>query len=222
MASTVDICNLALSHLGDVANVSSIEPPDGSVQAGLCARFYPIARDSLLETHTWNFAMKRQLLTPVTASWKEWDYAYAAPGDLLTIVAVQADENEDDYSTRFNPVDTTTVGPVIAAGNYVPRRYTVETNGTGNRVILTDQDDAQIRYVAKVTDTTKFSFNFVMALSWHLAGMLAGPIIKGDQGAAEARRCVQMMTMYLSEARRLDSEQSNTKPEHIVSWMANR
>ena len=33
MASNVDICNLALSLIGDVAKVSSITPPDGSVQS---------------------------------------------------------------------------------------------------------------------------------------------------------------------------------------------
>ena len=49
MASEVDICNLALGHLGDNATVASLNPPEGSVQAQHCARFYPIARDALLE-----------------------------------------------------------------------------------------------------------------------------------------------------------------------------
>ena len=35
MASDVDVCNLALSHIGDTANVASINPPDGSVQSAL-------------------------------------------------------------------------------------------------------------------------------------------------------------------------------------------
>jgi len=222
VTSAVDICNLALGHLGDVANVSSISPPDGSAQAAHCARFYPIARDTLLEQHPWNFAMRRSALATVSGTIPEWDYVYAAPADLLTIVAIQGNENEDDYSTRYAPTDTAITTPVIAAGQYVPRRYTVELDDFGNKVIRTDQDFAVIRYVAKVTDTTKFSPTFVMALSWHLAGMLAGPIIKGDQGAAEAKRCAQMMAFYLGEARRSDSIQSNTKPEHIVTWMANR
>ena len=222
MTSAVDICNLALGHLGDVANVSSISPPDGSAQAAHCARFYPIARDTLLEQHPWNFAMRRSALAAVSGTIPEWDYVYAAPADLLTVVAVQGDENEDDYSTRYAPADNVITAPTIAAGQYVPRRYTIELDANGSRVIRTDQESAQIRYVAKVTDTTKFSPTFIMALSWHLAGMLAGPIIKGDQGAAEAKRCAQMMAFYLGEARRSDSIQSNTKPEHIVTWMANR
>ena len=31
MASEIDICNLALSHLGDTATIASLDPPEGSV-----------------------------------------------------------------------------------------------------------------------------------------------------------------------------------------------
>ena len=56
MASVVDICNLALAHIGDDATVSSIDPPEGSAQAEHCKRFYAIARDTMLQMHNWNFA----------------------------------------------------------------------------------------------------------------------------------------------------------------------
>ena len=59
MASVVDICNLALAHLGDDATISSIDPPEGSAQAEHCKRFYTSARDTLLQLHPWNFASKR-------------------------------------------------------------------------------------------------------------------------------------------------------------------
>ena len=59
MSSEVAICNLALAHLGDSATVASIDPPEGSAQSEHCARFYPIARDALLEMHAWKFATRR-------------------------------------------------------------------------------------------------------------------------------------------------------------------
>ena len=62
MASEVDICNVALGHLGDEAAISAIDPPDGSVQASHCARIYPMARDELIEMHNWRFAVKRKAL----------------------------------------------------------------------------------------------------------------------------------------------------------------
>ena len=36
MASDVQICNIALAHLGDTATVASINPPEGSAQAEHC------------------------------------------------------------------------------------------------------------------------------------------------------------------------------------------
>lgn len=59
MASEVEISNLALSRIGDSATVSSINPPEGSAQAEHCQRFYPIARNSLLEMHAWSFCDRR-------------------------------------------------------------------------------------------------------------------------------------------------------------------
>jgi hypothetical protein len=87
---------------------------------------------------------------------------------------------------------------------------------------LTNQKQAVIRYHAKITDPTKFSPLFTITLSWHLASMLAGPVIKGDQGAAEAKRCITLMNLYLGKAMEADSNARKIKPEHIVSWIAGR
>jgi hypothetical protein len=226
MASVVDICNLALAHLGDEATVASISPPEGSAQAEHCARFYPIARDTLLQMHAWNFASRRASLAQVTMPYTMWKYAYAVPGDMMTAVAVLPPEAQNDYSTRFSPAEypyyNANFSPMLAAGQYVPQRYSIETDTLGNKVLYTDQENALLRYQALVNDPTKFDPLFTMALSWHLASMLAGPVIKGDQGAAEAKRCAQMMLMYLQQARASDANQRDVKVEHIVPWTSGR
>lgn len=223
MASEVDICNLALAHLGDTATVSSLAPPEGSAQAEHCARFYPIARNGLLEMHPWNFAMRRSAPPLLTSDWTEWDYAYALPSNTLNVIAVQASDATDDYSTRYGPTDTLMAStPIVMAGHYVPQPYTIETLSTGDLILYTDQKDAILRYTVLVTDPTKFSSLFTLALSWHLASMLAGPIIKGETGAAEAKRAAQMLTQYLLQAKMEDSQQRCSKPEHIVSWISGR
>ena len=79
-----------------------------------------------------------------------------------------------------------------------------------------------MRYQSLVTDTTTFSPLFVVTLSWHLASMLAGPIIKGDQGAAEAIRCTQVMVSYLTTAKQSDNLQRDITVEHIVPWTSGR
>ncbi len=226
MASEVDIANLALAHLGDNATIASLYPPEGSAQAEHCARFYPIARDTLLEMHTWDFATKRVNLALLDITMPEWDYVYARPNDAVQIISILPSDANDDYSTRYAPSDTLGYTannvPIGYAGMYVPQPFQTEIYTDGTQLVLSDQQNAVCRYIASVTDTTKFSALFTTTLSWHLASMIAGPVIKGDVGAAEAKRCANMASVYLGEARKSDSSQRQVKPNHIVNWVAGR
>ena len=201
MASEISICNLALSHLGDEATITSIDPPEGSAQAEHCAIFYPLARDSLLEMHSWKFSTRRANLAELTDNAFNWAKAYAEPNGALRILSVLEGMDSSEASTK--PFET------IA-------------NESGVPMILTDQPAATALYTVVVTDTTKYSPLFVMALSWHLASLLAGPILKGDVGAAEGKRCAQMMQMYLSKAMVSDAGQRRSTPQHNVGWISGR
>lgn len=201
MASEVDICNLALARLGDNATVASIDPPEGSAQAEHCARFYPVARDSLLEMHAWKFATRRVLLAQLTTDTWNWSFAYAEPTDALKLLAVL---------------------PASAASDANTQEYEAETNGSGAPIILTDQEGASLRYIAHATDTTVFSPLFVDALAWLLASYLSGPVLKGDAGAAMARACLQSFMLALSNAKVSDANQRKVRPEHTPAWIAGR
>ena len=222
MATEVDICNLALAHLGDDATIASLNPPEGSAQAEKAARFYPIARNSLLEMHTWNFAAKRGNIALTTNSLDQWDYAYVAPADMMSPVAIISPTAQNDYATRMSAGDTpggitSNYAPTIVAGQYTPQQFAVEGN-----LIYTNQENAVLRYQAFITDPSLFSPQFVVTLSWHLASMMAGPVIKGDQGAAEAKRCTQMMANYLTSAKQSDNLHRDITIEHIVPWTSGR
>lgn len=196
MASVIDICNIALAHLGDDASVASIDPPEGSAQAEHCARFYPIARDALLEMHDWNFATKRVTLAALAVDSFNWAYAYAKPNGVIRALAVL---------------------PPSASSYAESQDYEIDGD-----TILTNQDDAVLRYTSSVTDTTKFPPLFTEALTWLLASYLAGPVIKGDSGAAMARSCLQSFAIPFSTAKVSDANQQRTKPEHVPSWIAGR
>jgi len=222
MATEIDICNLALAHLGDDATIASIKPPEGSAQAEQAARFYPIARNTLLEFHTWNFASKRTTLATVNNTIDQWEYAYAAPADMITPLAILSPTAQNDYATRMSSGDTpggitSNFAPTILAGHYTPQQFVIEGN-----LIYTNQENALLRYQSLITDSTKFSPLFVVTLSWHLASMLAGPIIKGDQGRAESKRCTEIMTGYLTTAKQTDNLQRDVTVEHIVPWTSGR
>jgi hypothetical protein len=222
MTTAVDICNLALSYIGDQAKVTSLLGSDLSVQARHCVRYYPLALASILEMHHWGFATKRVALTEVTdgSDTDSWDYAYVLPADLLRAISVLPPGVGDDY-TQTIQVNTGIVS-LSYAGAVNPQRYDIEINSDGDRVLYTDQEEATLRYTTTVTDPAQFSSLFIMTLAWQLASMLAGALVKGDQGAAEALRCSKMMAGYLAEARASDGQQRQTTNQHIAPWMMGR
>ncbi len=172
MASVVDICNLSLAHLGDAASVSSISPSDGSAQADHCGRFYPIARDALLEVLAWNFATRRVVLattanTPPTA----WAYEYVFPGSCIRLHAVLPESGDEN----------------------APQNYMQGTDDDGRRVVWTNTESAVALYTHAITDTTKFTGLFTTTLSYLLASYLAGPITR-DAGTKKS-----MYQAYMTE-----------------------
>jgi len=212
MASEVDICNMALSNLGDSASVSSISPPEGSVQAENCSIFYPQARDSLLEMHSWNFATKRVRPSAITESGEfadstTWDYAYPLPADCLTVISVMDESMNDDYS---DPTSTL---------NYIPRQYQIEISGDGSKIIRTDIENMELRYVACIKNTALYSHLFISALSWHLTALLAGPILKGETGRKAALDAEKTMNYFFEKAKGVDTRQREVKPKHQVGWI---
>jgi hypothetical protein len=76
-----------------------------------------------------------------------------------------------------------------------------------------------MRHTLLVTDTAKFSPLFVEALTWLLASKLAGPVLKGDAGAAAAQACTRTFVYWMGLAKASDASQRQTKPRQQVGWM---
>ena len=187
MATDVSICNLALSHIGDSATVSSIDPPEGSAQASRCAQFYPMVRGNILEMHAWSFATRFVVGALLTSDDANWLYAYQVPSDSIKVWRVVCPSDRE-------------VGVDFDTG--------ILSDGT--KVVYTDQEDAQIQYTREITDTAKFSPLFSTAFSWHLASFLAGPVVGGESGRRESIKCQEIFTGWLSRAIDSDSNQKKT------------
>jgi hypothetical protein len=242
--SEVSICNLALSHLGDTSDVTSISPPENSVQAQLCAQFYPIARDALLEMGSWGFATRRVKLALLATNpaalgaldasgapdASTWAYCYAQPAGVINVIAVLSAEASNDYESNYGACDPATTFPRYPQGylpvpgspTYTPQPYALETTADGTEIVLTNVPDAVLRYTTQVTDTTKFSPLFTVALSHMLASMLAGPILKGDKGAAEAKNQLALAKTFEGMAEASDANQRKNNIEPAVSWIRGR
>lgn len=200
MASVVQICNMALSHIGSEARVSSISPPDGSVEAGHCAMFYDLARTELLEPGNWAFSLKRATLAEVTNPSTAWAYAYAKPSNCLRALRILRPSIGITAFTQGPHTDDRGTAPFDIEGD----------------VIFTNEPDAVLVYVQDVTDSTKFPASFTSALSYLLASYLAGPIIKGNEGVrvgdAMRQRALALADMSATASANASSAESLPQP----------
>lgn len=176
MSSAIDICNLALAHLGDEATVASISPPESSPQAEHCARYYPIARQAILELHSWGFATRRtELAELVDTPSSGWMFTYGLPSQCLKPLAILPFESIDTDDTQD---------------------FAIETLANGVKVLYSNTENAVLIYTVDVTDPTKFTPLFVTALARLLASYLAGPLIKGTEGMKVAQLHMEMFVKF--------------------------
>ena len=190
MASPVDIVNLALGHLGDDANVSNIDPSDGSAQADHAVVYYPMARDQVLCEHAWSFSTRRaylatRALTSPDEQPGNWLYCYALPSDCLQPIAVlDAIPAGSTALTSFPPYTSASPSDMGDGVNNDDKAndFIQEVLSDGTKVIFTNVPTAILRYTKSITDTTKFTPLCVNAIARLLASFLAGPIIKGETG----------------------------------------
>lgn len=190
MATDVDICNLALTHIGAFPMTSLSE---ATPEAGYCNRLYPVARDTVLREHAWNFAAKTVALATVTDTHPRYDYVYALPADCLVarkIINTLSDA-KIDFEIFRNADDSA-------------------------QRIATDQAEAELAYTAKTTNTLFFNPEFIDALSWRLAADLAMPI-RGDLNAQQSA-----MNMYFSiimKAQAVDANEGSKGPSTTCAFL---
>ncbi len=83
--NSIELCSSALIKLG-ADGISSFE--DGTAEARVAARLYPLVRDAMLSAHPWSFATKQVELAqlaggPIT----DFAYAYQLPNDFLNALS---------------------------------------------------------------------------------------------------------------------------------------
>lgn len=223
---SVDICNLALGYLGDTATVASIDPPEGSAQAQHCARFYPMAVGMMLESHDWNFITSRVFLAEVDLGddclYGRWQYAYAVPASANTIISVLPKSMypqhwfsgwDDSYywGPRF---------PLEFERDY-RKDFQIEMMG-GKQIILSNDCDAIARFTTNEVQAGQFPALFTNGLSWLLASMIAGPLLKGDAGMKQAADCLKQSQVWTEMAKSQDSNQQHNAPRPVPVWIGDR
>lgn len=151
MASVVQICNIALSRIGQSARIDSLE--EQSLAAELCTLHYDECRKQVLRDFPWPFAEARVVLADIGSPPTNWLFRYRYPTDCLEARRITVPGNETPQADQR----------ITFAVAYA----------SGGRSIVSNQPQAELSYTVDVQDTTYFDPLFVSALAWKLAAELA-------------------------------------------------
>ncbi len=145
--SEVQICNLALGWLGAELITSLLDDNEG---AKLCNANYASARDAILESAQWSFAIRRAMLTPVLEEPSfTWGSKFLIPPGVIRLMTVIANPATPQVSTLW-----------VKEGNF----------------ILANDEKLYVTYLARITDTALFTAQFTQALAQRLAADMAIPL----------------------------------------------
>lgn len=159
MASTTEIANLALAHLGVGKAISTLDT-EQSEEARVCRLFYDIARDATLKDFPWPFATAFAAVGLVEEDpTDEWAFSYRVPSDCLHVRRILSGTRNETRQTR------------------VPYKLGVDSAGG---LLYTDAEDAEIEYTVRQDDPGRYPADFVLAFSERLSAYVAPRLTAGD------------------------------------------
>lgn len=192
---------MALAHCGVTGRIQDVDT-EQSAEAENCRLFFDHCREMVLEMQPWRFAERRATLQNLGSPPAEWGYRYKYP----------------NFCARVNEI----VNPVSRTPSLSSQIAFKEEDGGETdygRVILTDQEDAEILYNHKDIGVELFSALAVQALSLFLGAHIAAPLkVKRDLAVALEQR----MILWLNEAGVQNLEASHPDKEPQASFVSAR
>lgn len=190
MGTVVSICNMALARIGVSSFISNLN--EASNEARVLNLFYEPMRDFALRDNPWNFATARVVLADAGTPPTNWGYKYTYPSDCL--------------KARY------IVPPGIRRPRNDQRIEFEVANSAGQRVILSNQPEAELVYTVRATDPTLFDPMFESALAYLLASEAAMPLsVKPD--VAKAARDAYEKIKSLAAAQSMNESFEGVEPE---------
>ncbi len=197
MSSEVQIARLALQHLGDRYDITSLD--EASPEAEQVKLVFDNVRDMVLREHPWKFA--RKYATPASLAGDvppNWDFMFSYPSDALRVTRI------------VNPL----------GDDKPPIRFEVARNSADLRVILCNESEPTIEYTKQVTDPQQFDPQFVTALSYRIAQYIAMPIT-GDRAVMSDMKT--LADVEIGKAQASDANEGFETPRPAeATWIAAR
>lgn len=235
-ATQVSIANRSLLSIGARAQVSSVNPSDGSQEGDAISVLWTPTFESLGRAANWNCLRKSSQLSLIAAAQGTpenpdgddyplpeypWLYSYAYPSDCLKF----------NYIIPSNPVGTggdipptttnNAMGPWIPSGGQIP--YVISSSLDDDDqpviIILTNQDQAQGVYNANIPNPGIWDSMFQAAMVASLGAFLV-PALALD--ASFMQLSVALAEKIIAQARVADGNEGVTVMDHTPDWFRAR
>ena len=187
--SKTSICNIALTHLGEL-KIDSVE--EDNQRARLCKMRFDDVLVLVLKSHPWTCAVKRATLTKLTTDAGDnkpvwgFDYMFQLPADFLRILQMQ------DHTQ--------------------PYRIEMDTE----LVLVTSSSTAKIRYIHLPQNHQTLSYDVANLVGIRLASELAEPL---TSNVTLKQTLTQRYLIELAAARSVDSMQGTPEVVDNYSWL---
>jgi hypothetical protein len=160
--SKESICNAALGLLGKPPLVSDAEAEQEYGDARRVVQAYAQRIGRVLRSHPWDFAMRRAILPPDTATPKYgYSHQFTLPGEPPCARVWQLDRERHGDLPDFK----------------------VE----GHKILINDAGPLYLSYIARITDPAEFTDDFAEALAAEVAAKAAVGVL-GSLEAADSFR----------------------------------
>ena len=156
---------------------------ESSKAAQLCNAFLPQVRDAALAVHPWNFAIKRSGALPALATAPSFDYVTAVqvPADCLRVLRPDSIDPHEPWTREADAVLCNLPAPV------------------------------RLLYIARITDSGKWSPGFTDFAAAMLAERLAIPLSASQQARAAI---AELREQALRRARQSDAAEGTPHPAY--------
>lgn len=204
--SIVQICNIALSRIGESTRINSLG--EAGTPSEQCDLFFELCRDQVLSDFPWSFATAFATLAELSVNPDpEFERCYTLPTDCLTVRRVLTPE--------FN---TMTWPGTAHVPQYPPIKHRIIA-GPSSRLLSVNVENAQIEYTRQITAPGLFSAQFVSALAWKLGESIA-PSVSRVAGIAQA--CAQAYYNEITRAKTVALNEQDVQQRVESSYITGR